>query len=145
MVFGRKQRRIVRLLIVEDEPLVAFDTEHFLREEDFEIVGTVDGASDAIALLSDGRAIDLVLVDVSLADGNGIEVARAAFDRGVAAMFVTGNCPAGGEAVALGCLAKPYPQRALLAAIEAIDTVLDGNAPPRRLPAGFRLFTREAA
>lgn len=30
MLFGRKQRLINRLLIVEDEPLVAFDLEHAL-------------------------------------------------------------------------------------------------------------------
>jgi DNA-binding response OmpR family regulator len=145
MLFGKKQRRIVRLLIVEDEPLVAFDNEHFLREEDFEIVGTVDGASAAKALIADGKAIDLVLVDISLADGNGIDVARAAHGRGIAVMFVTGDCPAGGEDVAHGCLAKPYAQRTLLAAINAIEAILDGRPPPKRLPGGFRLFARDTA
>jgi len=143
-LFGKKQRRITRLLIVEDEPLVAFDNEHFLTEEDFVIVGTVDRASDAIALLSNGKPIDLVLVDISLAEGNGIEVARAARERGVHAMFVTGDCPAGGEDVALGCLSKPYPQRTLLTAIRAIELALDGK-PPKRLPAGFRLFAPPTA
>jgi len=142
MLFGKKQRRIVRLLIVEDEPLVAFDNEHFLQEESFEIVGTVDRASHAKALIAGEDAIDLVLVDISLAEGNGIDVARAAHERGIAVMFVTGECPAGGETVAHGCLAKPYAQRTLLAAINAIEAALDGN-PPKRLPAGFRLFSRE--
>ena len=50
MMFGRKKRRITRILIVEDEPLVAFDTEHFLREEEFEIVATVDSVVDAMKL-----------------------------------------------------------------------------------------------
>jgi DNA-binding response OmpR family regulator len=140
-LFGKTKRRITRLLLVEDEPLVAFDNEHFLREEEFEIVGTVDRASEAIAILSDGQVIDLVLVDISLADGDGLEVARAAHARGVAAMFVTGECPVGGEAVAYGCLSKPYAQRNLLAAINAVDAVMDGRAP-KRLPSGFRLFER---
>ena len=144
MLFGKKQRRIVRLLIVEDEPLVAFDNEHFLQDEDFEIVGTVDRASDAKALIAGGAPIDLVLVDISLAEGNGIDVARAAHEQGIAAMFVTGDCPAGGETVAHGCLSKPYAQRTLLAAINAIEAALEGK-PPKRLPAGFRLFPREAA
>ena len=48
MLFGKKKRRICRLLIVEDEPLVAFDTEHFLRDEEFEIVATVDRVADAM-------------------------------------------------------------------------------------------------
>ena len=42
MIFGRKRRVITRLLVVEDEPLVAFDTEHLLTEEGYEVVATVD-------------------------------------------------------------------------------------------------------
>ena len=52
MIFGRKKRSIVRLLVVEDEPLVAFDTEHLLTEQDYEIVATVDRVSDAVAVLA---------------------------------------------------------------------------------------------
>jgi DNA-binding response OmpR family regulator len=138
-VFGKKERRLNRLLVVEDEPLVAFATERFLGDEGFEIVGTVDRVTDAVALLSDGLAIDLVLVDMNLADGSGIEVARRARERGVSVMFVTGACPAEATELADGCLAKPYAPRHLLAAITAIERAQDGRVP-RRLPAGFRLF-----
>ena len=141
MVFGRKQRRIVRLLVVEDEPLVAFETEHLLSEDGFEVVATLDRVSDAVALVSDGQAIDLVLTDVNLADGSGVEVARAAGLRNIPVLFVTGTCPSEAEALAAGCLAKPYSSRALLAAIGAIEARLDGRTP-RRLPQGFRLFDR---
>ena len=48
MLFARRKRLISRLLLVEDEPLVAFDTEHFLREAEFEIVATVDRVADAL-------------------------------------------------------------------------------------------------
>jgi hypothetical protein len=50
----------------------------------------------------------------------------------------------GGEEVALGCLAKAYAQRDLLAAISAVEAVLDGR-PPKRLPGGFRLLARPEA
>ncbi len=143
MLFGKKQRRITRLLVVEDEPLIAFDTEHLLTEEGYEVVATVDRVADAIALVGDGRAIDLVLVDVTLTDGSGIDVAREAHARAIPVLFVTGECPGEAEALAAGCLAKPYTQRALLAAIAAIETTLDGKRP-RRLPGGFRLFERAA-
>ncbi|MDF0489514.1 response regulator [Sphingomonas sp. H39-1-10] len=139
MLFGRKKRRISRLLIVEDEPLVAFDTEHFLREAEFEIVATVDRVAEALAVLRRPQDVDLVLVDVRLSDGSGIDVARAAHAAGLPAMFVTGECPEGGRAVAVGCLAKPYVQRDLLAAIDAIEATLAGKAP-KRLPSGFTLF-----
>ncbi|MGN6270042.1 MAG: response regulator [Sphingomonas sp.] len=143
-VFGRKKRRINRVLIVEDEPLIAFDTEYFLSEEGFEIHATVDRVAAAIAHLDgEGEPIDLVLVDVQLADGSGIEVAEAAHARGVAALFVTGNCPGEAKHVAAGCLAKPYAQRDLLIAIRAIDDVLQGRKV-RKLPSGFTLFLEPA-
>ena len=143
MLFGKKKRRICRLLIVEDEPLVAFDTEHFLRDEEFEIVATVDRVADAMEVIrraGDGvGGIDLMLVDVSLADGSGIDVARVAHGAGIPVMFVTGSCPVGASDVAVGCLSKPYAQRSLLSAIDAIEQLLEGKAP-KRLPSGFRLF-----
>ena len=144
MVFGRRKRRITRLLICEDEPLVAFDHEHLLTEEGFTVVGTVDRARDAIALLAAGTAIDLVLADVNLADGSGIDVARAAHARGIAVIFVTGSCPAEGRPFARGCLAKPFRAADLIAAIDAIDGQMQGRKPPRRLPSAFALFDQAA-
>jgi DNA-binding response OmpR family regulator len=141
MLFGKKKRRIVRLLIVEDEPLVAFDTEHFLREAEYEIVATVDRVADALGVLRRPEDVDLVLVDVRLSDGSGIDVARVAHGAGVPAMFVTGQCPDGGREVATGWLAKPYSQRDLLAAIALVEAMLEGKSP-KRMPAGFTLFTR---
>ncbi|MCW6534425.1 response regulator [Sphingomonas lycopersici] len=141
MMFGRKKRRISRLLLVEDEPLVAFDAEHILSEEDYEIVATVDRVAHAVRIIGEGREIDLVLVDIALTDGSGIEVARAAAARDIPVLFVTGNCPGDAEALAFGCLAKPYSQRSLLGAIRAVEASLDGRVP-RRLPQGFRLFAK---
>lgn len=140
MLFGKKKRRIERLLIVEDEPLVAFDTEHFLTGESFAIVATVDSVAGAMRVIGEGGEIDLVLVDVNLSDGSGIDVARAAQRQGIAVLFVTGHCPGEARALAAGCLAKPYPQRDLLAAIEAIEAVIEGRTVPRRLPDSFSLF-----
>ena len=140
MLFVKKKRLIERVLLVEDEPLVAFDTEHFLAHEGFEIVATVDSVSGALAVIADDPAIDLVLVDVELVDGSGVDVARAAQAQGVRVIFVTANCPGEARKLAAGCLSKPYPQRDLLAAIAAIEAVIGGGAAPRRLPASFSLF-----
>jgi DNA-binding response OmpR family regulator len=144
MLFGKKKRRIERLLVVEDEPLVAFDTEHFLDAEGFEIVATVDTVADALRVIGEeDQEIDLVLVDVSLSDGSGIDVAQAAHERGFPVLFVTGNCPGEARALAAGCLSKPYPQRDLLAAIDAIEAVTEGKKP-KRLPNSFSLFKKAA-
>lgn len=140
MLFVKKKRLIERVLLVEDEPLIAFDTEHFLAHEGFEIVATVDSVADALAAMAGDPAIDLVLVDVELVDGSGVDVARAAQASGMRVIFVTGNCPGEARRLAAGCLSKPYPQRDLLAAIAAIEAVIGGGRPPRRLPDSFNLF-----
>ena len=138
-MFGRKKRRIVNLLLVEDEPLVAFDNEHALTDAGFKIVATVDRVATALARLGGDAAIDLVVADVQLADGSGVDVARAAQAAGVPVLFVTGQCPPDARALAQGCLAKPYNPRDLAAAIHAIETQLDGREP-KRVPTGFTLF-----
>ena len=142
MLFGgKKKRRIERLLVVEDEPLVAFDTEHFLNSEGFAIIATVDTVADALRVLADGEEIDLLVADVNLSDGSGLEVARVAQAQGIPVLFVTGSFPDEARALATGCLSKPYPQRDLLAAIDAIEAVVDGAKVPKRLPGSFTLFS----
>ena len=138
MLFGKRARTVNRILIVEDEPLVAFDNEHFLRDAGYEIVATVDTVAEAVAAIDQGA--DLILADVNLSDGgSGRDVAAAAAERGVPLVFVTGACPADAQAHAIGCLAKPYTQRDLLGAIEAVEAKLAGEVP-KRLPRGFTLF-----
>ena len=46
MLFGKRERRIRRILIVEDEPLVAFDNEYMLKDAGYEIVATVDNFAE---------------------------------------------------------------------------------------------------
>lgn len=139
MLFGKRVRMIHRLLIVEDEPLVAFDNEHFLREAGFEVVATVDSVADAIAVI-EAAEIDLVLADVRLSDGDGgIDVARAAQAREIPVLFVTAACPVEARLFALGCLTKPYAQRDLRAAIVVMEAKLAGQ-PVKRKPKGLTLF-----
>jgi len=47
MLFAKRERSIRRILIVEDEPLVAFDNEYMLQDNDYEVVATVDSFADA--------------------------------------------------------------------------------------------------
>ncbi|MBL7372976.1 response regulator, partial [Escherichia coli] len=51
-MFGRKKRRIERVLVAEDEPLVAFDTEHFLTGEGFAVAATVDTVAEALRVIA---------------------------------------------------------------------------------------------
>lgn len=139
MLFDRRTRAVRRLLIVEDEPLVAFDNEHMLTESGFEIVATVDRVAAAIAAL-ESEQIDLVLADVKLSEGDsGVDVARAARALGVPVLFVSGHCPVEAQALAIGCLSKPYRQRDLLDAIDAVEAHLKGKKK-RKTPEGLTLY-----
>ena len=48
MLFGKRKRIVKRILIVEDEPLTAFDNETMLGDAGYEIVATVDDFDEAI-------------------------------------------------------------------------------------------------
>lgn len=139
MFFGRRRSAVQSILIVEDEPLVAFDTEHFLALSGYRIQATVEGYADFSSQIAQA-APDLVIADIRLAgEGTGIDVARLAHQHGVAVLFVTGHCPVDARDLAIGCLAKPYAQRDLLQSIRAADAILRGEAPGR-LPLGLTLF-----
>lgn len=139
MLFGKHERAIRRILIVEDEPLVAFDNEHLLRECGYDVVATVDTLAEAVRVLGE-EAVDLVLSDIKLnGEGDGMDVARAAAARQVPVLFVTANCPHEARSLGLGCLAKPYTDKVLRNALEAVDRKVQGKKV-RRLPAGLSLY-----
>jgi DNA-binding response OmpR family regulator len=139
MLFGKRERRISRILIVEDEPLVAFDNENMLQDAGYEVVATVDSFADA-ALVIESEQIDLVLTDINLAgEGDGTDVARAAAAKGIAVLFVTGSPSEEAQSLALGCLAKPYSEKIMLGALKALDDHVQGKAL-KRVPPQLTLY-----
>ena len=139
MLFARRERTIRRILLVEDEPLIAFDNEHMLGEAGYEVVATVDSLAEAVAVL-DREELDLVLTDISLSgDGDGMDVARAAAAKNVPVLFVSGSCPVEAHSLGIGCLAKPYGEKVLKSALTAVDRKLQGHTV-KRLPAGLSLY-----
>ena len=139
MLFGRRERTIRRILIVEDEPLVAFDNEHLLKEAGYEVVATVDSLAAAREVIAREK-LDLVLTDIQLSgDGDGTGVARLAGERGVPVLFVTAHGGDEARGLGLGCLAKPYSERVLQAALDALERHLHGKTP-KRLPPQLTLY-----
>ena len=128
MLFGKRNRVVKRILIVEDEPLTAFDNEVMLADLGYDVVATLDNFDQAIALL-EREDVDLVLSDVRLTgERSGLDLAAAAKGRGIPVLFSTGQeIPEEGKAVAMGCLRKPYSERQLKNALEAIDRLLAGE------------------
>ncbi|HYJ28892.1 MAG TPA: response regulator [Allosphingosinicella sp.] len=144
MLFGKRERLIQRILVVEDEPLVAFDNEHLLGEAGYEVVATVDSLEDARAVIESEEKIDLVLTDISLSgEGDGTDVARIAGGRGIPVLFVSGACPEGAQSLAVGCLSKPYSEKVMKAALDCLDEVLQGNEV-KKLPPQLSLYERAA-
>ena len=139
MLFGKRERAIRRILIVEDEPLVAFDNEHMLREAGYEVVATVDNLAEAVRVIGE-EEVDLILSDIVLnGEGDGMDVARAAAARGMPVLFVTGNCPIEARSLGIGCLAKPYSGKILKNALDALDRKLRGEEL-KKVPAGLSIY-----
>jgi DNA-binding response OmpR family regulator len=77
------------ILVVEDDPDVGPATEYVLISAGYR-VHLVASLGEALSQLQ-ARAYDLVVTDIMLPDGNGIGIADAASDRGVACLVVTGH------------------------------------------------------
>lgn len=142
---SKQHRKVIRsVLVVEDEPLVAFDNEHVLELAGYRVAATVDDYDHAISVI-EADEVDLVVADITLhGEKTGVDVARHAHARGLPVLFVTGACPADAEEMAVGCLSKPYLPRDLIGAIEVIEAVLRGGEPPR-FPMGLHMFPDVAA
>ena len=138
MLFGKRKQIVKRILIVEDEPLTAFDNENFLGDAGYEVVATVDDLDEALRVL-ERESVHLILSDVRLrGDRTGIELAAAAKLLGVPTLFATGYSYPGASEIAVGCVFKPYTERLLIKAIEAVDRHLQGEKV--KAPKGVELF-----
>jgi CheY-like chemotaxis protein len=135
MLFGKRKRVVKRILIVEDEPLTAFDTETMLADFGYEVVATLDDFEQALEHL-EREEVHLVIADVRLHGRDlGIELARNARVRGVPTLLATGHEPPPPSSHALGCLKKPYTERLLKQALDSVDRHLQGLSfkPPKGL------------
>ena len=138
MLFGKRKQVVKRILIVEDEPLTAFDNENILGDAGYEIVATVDDLDEALDTL-EREEVHLILSDVRLKKRQtGIQLARAAKKIGVPTLFATGHSYPGAAEIAVGCLMKPYTERQLCKAIESVDRHLQGQKV--KPPKGLELF-----
>lgn len=141
MLFERHKQVVKRILIVEDEPLTAFDNENMLGDAGYEIVATIDDFDQAVDVL-EREQVDLILSDIRLrSQQTGIELARAAKERGVPTLFATGHSYPGAAAIAVGCLSKPYSERQLISAIQCVDRHLQRKKV--KPPKGLELFVLE--
>jgi DNA-binding response OmpR family regulator len=81
----------MRILVVEDEPLLAMLIEESLVELGHEVVASAATVEQALEAIDD-RAIDLALLDFTLADeADAVPVAERLRDRGIPFGYLTGH------------------------------------------------------
>jgi len=112
----------LRVLVVEDESLVAMLVEDTLREAGCEVMGPAGTVEDALRLLADERP-DAAVLDLNLAGESSIPVADRLADFGVPFVVATGYGAAGlpPKHRAAPVLAKPYDPADLRAALRRVS------------------------
>ncbi|MBC7985691.1 MAG: response regulator [Sphingomonadaceae bacterium] len=92
-----------RILVVEDEPLIAMMVEDMLHDFGAIVIGPAASVAEALALIEEA-VLDAALLDVNLRGERSDAVADALEARGVPFALATGY----GESAVGVALAKPY-------------------------------------
>ena len=113
-----------RILIVEDEGIVALNMQHSLKRLEYDVVGIAGTSTEALALAQTERP-DLVLMDINLgAGGDGIDTAaRLLAHRRTPVIFLTAysedaTLKRASATGPYGYLLKPFSERELHATIQ---------------------------
>lgn len=124
----------VRILLVEDEFLIAMSIEGDLRDGGYDVVGIGHSADEAAAMAKASRP-DIVLMDVRLVGKrDGIDAALEIYQTtGIRCIFATAHgdpetIARARPAEPLGWLYKPYGRDSLLATIQdALRSLNEGG------------------
>lgn len=115
-----------RILIVEDDFLVASEVQVTLEDAGLDVTGIATSAEEAIKLAAHERP-DLVLMDIRLAGRqDGVEAALRLFrDHGIRCIFATAHADEharrrAAPAEPLGWLQKPYTMTSLVALVRRV-------------------------
>lgn len=112
------------ILLVEDDASIIQTLSEYLQGEGFSI-DSARGQAEAVPML-DGRAYDLVLLDISLADGNGFSICsyvKANFDTPVVFLTASGDEYSVVTGLDMGAddyISKPFRPRELLSRIRGV-------------------------
>jgi DNA-binding response OmpR family regulator len=116
-----------RILVVDDEPLIASLIADWLLELEFEVAGPVNNAAEALQI-ADQTRLDAALLDVTLGSGDSFSLAETLLAKGVAVAFMTGhdarNLPE--KFNGMPVLGKPFDSVAIKA---LLDGMLGSTGP----------------
>jgi DNA-binding response OmpR family regulator len=115
-----------RVLIVEDEPMLAFALEELLIEAGFAIAGVAARLEKALAIIESG-VCDGAILDANLAGVSAGPAGVALTARGLPFIVLSGYSPEQLRSVFPGtlCLQKPCQQERVLQALRDILPALD--------------------
>lgn len=109
-----------RVLLVEDEFIVAAMAADMLQEVGAVVVGPAANVADGVALAK-AEAIDAAVVDINLNGELSDPVAAALQERDIPFVFATGYGDTGQEGMGEARIVdKPYTQETLVAALTAV-------------------------
>lgn len=134
----------MRVLIVEDEPLIAMSLAAELKLAGHDVVGPSGDAAEALCLAGEQEA-DLALIDTALNSSmDAVELARTLRAQcDVPALFLTTEPSYFNEHsdAALGMITLPFDPADITQTIQAAERVLRGDRPmPRTVPHALQLF-----
>lgn len=116
-----------RVLIVEDESLVAMLLETIMEDMGCTPVGPAATVDEGLRIVADGEPLDAALLDVNVAGRQVFPVAQALKDRGVPFVFSTGYGEGGlpDEWRGHPTLQKPFTETAVRDALVAAMGLAD--------------------
>lgn len=110
-----------RVLVVEDNPVIAFDIDDALRENGVEVVGPAHDIESGLALIRED-SLDGAVLDIDIGGRPVWPIARELKSEGVPFVFVSGDCDRGlpDDFTGAVCLHKPAQTEAILNTVAAV-------------------------
>ena len=111
----------MRILIVEDEWLIAEDYAYWLRQAGHAILGPVPSVSSAISLVKE-KGCDAVLLDVQLKEEKSYMLADLLVENAIPFAFLTGydSGELPGRFAGVSALQKPVTREGLINAVTTL-------------------------
>ena len=135
---------MIKVLIAEDDLMIADLIEASLLESGYEVTGIARSVAEGVTLGRENRP-DFAILDMRLADnGLGTEIEAQLRDGPrIGILYASGNI---NQVIRLAdhdaCIAKPYPTRDLMTALKIVEQIVGGGGVSLPFPRGFQLLRR---
>jgi two-component system response regulator HydG len=137
----------MRVLIVEDEPLISLLLEELIETSGHPVAGVAVTLSQARAIMA-AQDLDIAFLDLFLqGQETSVELSRELAEKAIPVLFVTGNeqeCR-NHQARAVGYIEKPFGRRTMIAALDLVEALREGKPLPAEDPDGLILFRQQHA